>query len=71
MKMTIRWQNFLPVVVPVVLVGFFPLVYEKLNPDYFSGVACVRVYPDQSVEKYRGEICYDPNLPAAIVLKRR
>lgn len=69
--MTIRWQKVLPVVVPVVLVGFFPLVYEKLNPDYFSGVACVRVYPDQSVEKDRGESCYDPNLPAAIVLKRR
>lgn len=70
MKMTIRWKKVLPIVIPVVLVGFFPLVYEQLNPDYFS-VACVRVYPDQRVEKDRGESCYDPNLPAAIVLKLR
>ena len=69
--MNIRWQKILMVTVPIAVVGFFPLVYEKLNPDYFSGIACVRVYPDERVEKDRGESCYDPNLPAAIVLKNR
>ena len=69
--MNIRWQKILMVTVPIAVVGFFPLVYEKLNPDYFLGIACVRVYPDERVEKDRGESCYDPNLPAAIVLKNR
>lgn len=69
--MSIRWKKVLVVVAPVIAVGFFPLFYERLNPDYFSGIACVRVYPDQRIEKDRGESCYDPNLPEAIVLKRR
>ena len=69
--MSIRWKKVLAILVPVTVVGFFPLVYEWLNPDYFSGIACVRVYPDQTVEKDRGESCYDPSLPKTIVLKRR
>ncbi|MGB3295241.1 MAG: hypothetical protein WBB01_19845 [Phormidesmis sp.] len=69
--MSIRWQKILVVLAPVAVVGVFPLVYERLNPDYFSGIACVRVYPDQSIEKDRGESCYDPDLPAAIVLRQR
>lgn len=69
--MSIRWKKVLVVVAPVTVVGLFPVVFEKLNPDYFSGIACVRVYPDQTIKKDRGESCYDPNLPKAIVLKRR
>ncbi|MGI8936260.1 MAG: hypothetical protein ACR2FS_19540 [Phormidesmis sp.] len=67
---SIRWQKVLVVLAPIAVIGCFPLLYRWLNPDYFSGIACVRVYPDQRVEKDRGESCYDPNLPAAIVLKR-
>ncbi len=69
--MSIRWKKVLIVLIPITVVGFFPLLYERLNPDYFSGIACVRVYPDQTIEKDRGESCYDPSLPEAIVLKRR
>lgn len=69
--MSIRWKKVLVILSPVVVVGLFPLVYKRLNPDYFSGVACVRVYPDETVTKDRGESCYDPSLPEAIVLKRR
>lgn len=69
--MSIRWKKVLAVLAPAVVVGLFPLVYKRLNPDYFSDIACVRVYPDERVEKDRGESCYDPNLPEAIVLKRR
>lgn len=69
--MSIRWKKVLAVLAPITVVGLFPLIYEQINPDYFSGIACVRVYPDERVEKDWGESCYDPNLPAAIVLRRR
>lgn len=45
--------------------------YERINPDFFSRIACVKVYPDKRVEKDRGESCYDPDLPEAIVLKSK
>lgn len=69
--MNIRWKKVLIILVPIALVGLFPLIYERLNPDYFSRIACVRVYSDQTIEKDGGKSCYDPNLPEAIVLKRR
>ena len=69
--MGIRWKKILIITAPIVLFGLFSVTYEKLNPDAFSDVACVRIYPDQRVEKDSGDSCYDPNLPEAIVLKRR
>ncbi len=67
---SIRWQKIVVIVAPIAVIGFFPLVYGWLNPNYFSGIACVRVYPER-IEKDRGASCYDSNLPEAVVLKRR
>ncbi len=35
---SIRWQKIVVIVAPIAVIGFFPLVYERLNPDYFSGI---------------------------------
>ena len=69
--MTIRWKKIVWLLAPVAVVGLFPYAYAALNPDSRSGIACVRVYPDQRVEKDMGESCYDPALPKAIVLKSK
>ena len=67
--MSIRWKKIAPVLAITALIGLFPLIYEHINPNRFSGIACVRVYSDQRVEKDWGDSCYDPTLPEAIVLK--
>ncbi len=67
--MTIRWKRLAPVLAIVAAIGLFPLLYEQINPDQFSGIACVRSYPDGRVEKDMGDSCYDPALPEATILK--
>lgn len=69
--MTIRWRKIAPLIAIVIAIGLFPLLCERIYPERFSGVACVRPYPDGRVEKDWGESCYDPTLPEAIVLKSR
>ena len=69
--MTIRWKKLAPIFAITLLVGLFPLGYELIYPERMSGIACVRTYPDQRVEKDMGESCYDPNLPEALVLKAK
>ncbi|PZO45941.1 MAG: hypothetical protein DCF15_21050, partial [Phormidesmis priestleyi] len=69
--MTIRWKKIAPIFAVVTAIGLFPLLYERISPDHFSGVACVRSYSDGRVEKDMGDSCYDPTLPEAIVLKRK
>lgn len=69
--MTVRWKKLVWLLAPMAVLGSFPYLYEALNPDFFSGIACVRVYPDERVEKDMGERCYDPTLPEAIVLKSK
>ncbi len=69
--MAIRWKKLAPIAAVITLAGLFPLGYELIYPERMSGIACVRVYPDQRVEKDWGESCYDPNLPEAIVLQAK
>lgn len=69
--MNVRWKKLVPFLIGSVLIGSFPFIYERINPDFFSGIACVRVYPDERIEKDMGESCYGPDLPKAIVLKSK
>lgn len=69
--MTIRWKKIAPILIIIVLVGFFPFINELFRPGYLSGIACVRTYPDGRVKNDWGESCYDPTLPEAIVLKSK
>jgi len=73
--MTIRWKKLAPIVAVIIgvgiVIGLVPHVATAIAPERFSGIACVRVYPDQRVEKDYGDSCYDPELPEAIVLKNK
>lgn len=68
--MPIRWKKIIPPLAIAAAIAGIPYIYQAVNPDAFSGIACVRRYDDGRVEKDMGESCYDPNLPEAIVLRR-
>ena len=67
--MSIRWKKIVPILTVIPLIGLIPYIHELFRPGFMSGIACVRVYPDQRVENDYGDSCYDPTLPEAIVLR--
>ena len=69
--MTIRWKKIVPILAVITLIGLIPYIHELFHSGFMSGIACVRVYPDQRVENDYGDRCYDPTLLETIVLKAR